>query len=111
MNLRNARAIVVFTAVSLLMAFGPLNSGSSESGNTGINQLIAVAIKKAQSANEEALKGADKQRDLVKKQRSVRDRARETAVLRQLEANASRTAEVLESLKAIDANLRMNPCK
>ena len=105
-----ARCIVLLAAISVLMVAAS-NSGSSQSGNNGIDRLVAVAMLKAEGANDEALRGAEKQRDLVKQQKTERDKARETAVLRQLEANASRTAEVLASVKAIDKHFRANPCK
>src|SRR5258708_24050929 len=110
MQLQIARCIVLLAAISVLMV-APSNSGSSQSGNNGIDRLSAVAMLKAGSANDEALRGAEKQRDLVKQQKTERDKARETAVLRQLEANATRTAEVLQSVKAIDKHFRANPCK
>jgi len=53
-------------AVALGMATG------SASAADGISYLVAVTQMKAANANDEALQGADKQRELVKKQQQLR---------------------------------------
>jgi len=105
-----ARRIILLASVGVLLVV-PSDLRSSGVGDYGINRLILVCELNAANANDEALQGFKRQRDLVKQQQTERDRARETAVLRQLEANASRTAEVLKSVKAIQQYLQKNPCK
>lgn len=46
------------------------DQGALRGGSSGINALVQVTQLKSQFANEEALHGADKQRDLVKRQRA-----------------------------------------
>jgi hypothetical protein len=67
----------------------------------GINYLIAVTQMKADQANEDAKRGADKQRDLVKAQKNVRERERALEMLRELEAIAASTNDVVEHVKAV----------
>src|SRR5260370_35738939 len=105
MQLQVARCIVLLAAISVLMV-APSKSGSSQSGNNGIDRLIAVAMLKAERANDEALRGAEKRRDLVKQRKTERDKARETAVLRKIQANGTRTGGELSELKAIDKRFR-----
>jgi hypothetical protein len=68
----------------------------------GITQLIAVTQMKAANANDEALLATERQRRLVQ---------REKAFLQELEANAKRTAEVLESVIRLKEYLAANPCE
>ena len=88
----------------------------------GLGHLIAVARLKASTASDGASNGAEDQRKLVKEQQllrtagaaeadrlSPRELAREKAVLQQLEANARRAAEVLESVKRLAAELERQP--
>ena len=107
----------------LLVPMGELKGQSS-----GIERLIAVTQMKAQAASDQALEGAEEQRELVKQQELLRSRqarfdeqqpqsgrwtarelAREKAVLQQLEANGRRRAEVLESVKRLAAELDRQP--
>ncbi len=103
----------------------------------GISYLVAVTQMQAQTASDEALKGAEDQRTRANKLQELRARAvadidkaeggglaagdnkqpwqpasltareiaREKAVLQQLEANARRSAEVLESVKRLTTEL------
>ena len=97
---------VVIVAVLL---FAPSTLPSAQ--NSGITRLIAVSVLKAENANDEAMRGAAEQKDLVKRQKTERDRARESAVLKQLEANARRTTEALQSIKTVNDYLKAHPCK
>jgi hypothetical protein len=88
---------------------------STFAGMDGIRYLVSVTHIKAQAANDQALKGAEEQRRLVAEQqqmlRTPRERAREKAVLQQLEANARRNAEILESVKLLATELKKVDCK
>jgi len=110
-------------------------SASKTPPEDGIKRLIAVTQMKAQSASDEALEGAENQRKLVKQQELLRSAAsesskriagpvtsesgrltgreiaREKALLQQLEANARRAAEVLESVKKLAAEVDRQPAK
>ena len=55
---------VVFASLSFAV---PAHAQSS-----GIQSLIAVAQMKAENANDEALEGANRQRDLVRQQQQIR---------------------------------------
>jgi hypothetical protein len=108
MQRRIASCIVLLASVGLLFV---TPSDLRPSQSNGITRLITVTMVKAADANDQALRAAETQRALVKRQKTARDQARETAVLRKLEANASRTAEVLENVKAIQKYFQANPCK
>ncbi len=71
----------------------------------GRYSLTALAQTQAQTANDEAFRAVEKQRGLAKQPSGLTSRevAREKAVLQQLEANARRAAEVLESVKRLAA--------
>ena len=87
---------------------------STFAGLKGIDYLVHVTQMKAQHANDEALQGAEKQRNLVKQQTpqtTTRERAREKTVLQQLDANARRNAEILESVKLLATELKKLDCK
>ncbi len=84
---------------------------STFAGMDGIKYLVAVTQMKAQAANDQALQGAEKQRHLVAKQQTLRERAREKTVLQQLDANARRNAEILESVKLLATELKKLDCK
>lgn len=56
----------------LTIALG-MTSGAASAAD-GITRLIAVTQMKAANANDDALKGADQQRELVKQQQQLRDR-------------------------------------
>ena len=77
--------------------------------------LVTTTQLKAQTASDDALEGAEKQRKLVKQQELLRsparELAREKAVLQQLEANAKSTAEVLASIKRLRAELDRKPAR
>lgn len=108
MNQMTIRRAAFIAAVLLFM---PATFSSARPDNQGIARLIYVMAQKANNANEEALQGAAKQRALVRQQKDARQRARETEVLRQLEENAGRWADVVDRLKAAEKYLRDNPCK
>lgn len=108
MQLRIAGSIVLLASIGLLFV---APSDLRPSQKHGIDRLIMVTQMKAADANDQAIRAAETQRGLVKQQKNARDEARETAVLRRLEANAGRTAEVLANVKAIQAYLQANPCK
>lgn len=101
---------LIFTLTATYMLTG-VTLGNSPEPQEGINRLIAVAQLKAANANEEALAGAEKQRELIRSQKALRDREREQAFLRQLEEHAKRTGAVLESVKNLAAELKRRPCK
>ncbi len=87
---------------------------STSVGSDAIKLLASVSQMKAQAANDEAMQGAEKQRQLVAKQQKLwtpQERAREKAVLQQLEANAKRNAEVMESVKLLATELKKLDCK
>ena len=77
----------------------------------GISRLVSVAQLKASNANDEAQEGATKQRELVRQQKEVRSRDRETEVLRQLEANAKHTADILKTIRLLEAEVKKTDCK
>ena len=114
--------------IMIMMALLLTSMTESKAQSSGIERLIAVTQMKAQSASDEALRGAQDQRKLVKEQELLRTRqgrfeeqqpqpgrltarelAREKAVLQQLEANAKSSAEVLESVKRLAAELERQP--
>jgi len=113
----------VTAPVILVLALSILSGESKSSANNivpgvstfagldGISYLVAVTQLKAQNANDEALQGATKQRELVKQMQTARERAREKAVLLQLEANARRNAEILASVKLLATELKRLDCK
>ena len=57
-------------AAAIIASFG-FTPGAMAASN-GISALVQVTQLKSQDANEEALTGADKQRDLVQKKKAVR---------------------------------------
>ena len=113
----------VTALVILVIALSTLSSESKSSANNsvpgvspfagldGISYLVHVTQMKAQNANDEALRGAEKQRELVKQMKATRESAREKAVLLQLEANARRNAEILGSVKLLATELKKLDCK
>ena len=64
-------AVTIATAGIAAVASFTFASQANAAAN-GISALIQVTQLKAQFANEEALEGADKQRDLVKNQKRYR---------------------------------------
>lgn len=58
-------------AICLAIALGTASSASLAAD--GINYLIAVTQMKAANANDDALKGAAQQRELLKKKQQLRD--------------------------------------
>lgn len=56
----------------LTIALG-VTSGAASAVDDGITRLIAVTQMKANNANDDALKGAEQQRGLVKQQQQLRD--------------------------------------
>ena len=114
-------------ALTILMVLLVVPNSESKNQSSGIERLIAVTQLKAQAASDEAMRGAEKQRKLVKEgellhtaggvveatqktgRLTAREIAREKAVLQQLEANARRAAEVLESVKRLAAELDRQP--
>jgi len=115
--------LAVTVPVILVLALSTLSSESKSSANNtvpgvstfagldGINYLVHVTQMKAQTANDEALQGASKQRELVKQMESTREKTREKAVLLQLEANVRRNAEILGSVKLLATELKKLDCK
>ena len=91
----------------------------------GLGHLIAVARLKAQTASDEASRSAGLVKSLIGKANgngandgnqspqtgrlTSREVAREKALLQQLEANARRSAEVLESVKRLAAEVDRQP--
>ena len=118
----------IAAGLMMMMALLLVSMSESKGQSSGIERLIAVTQMKAQAASDQALEGAEDQRKLVKQQELLRSRqarfdeqqpqsgrltarelAREKAVLQQLEANARRRAEVLESVKRLAAELDRQP--
>lgn len=62
-----------FLTAAALAAMLGVTLGTASAAD-GINRLIAVTQLKTQNANDEALNGADRQRELVKKQKQLRER-------------------------------------
>lgn len=60
------KKILTFLLVSTM-------SLGANAASDGINRLIGVSTLKADQANQDALNGADKQRDLIKKQQGLRN--------------------------------------
>jgi len=136
-NLKTHSAIAAGFTIAMVLLLAPISGSKGQS--SGIERLIAVTQLKAQTANDEALQGADKQRKLVREQELLRstarestkriagpntsdnqqrpqpgrlsscDIAREKAMLQLLEANAKRSAEVLESVKRLATELDRQP--
>ena len=129
-NFKNCSAIAAGLMIVLLLV--PISESKSQAQD-GISRLIAVTQMQAQTASDEASRSAEKQRGLMKQQELLRssasdsskriagpvtsesgrltsrELAREKAVLQQLEANARRAAEVLESVKKLAAELDRQP--
>jgi hypothetical protein len=63
------KSLRVLALVTLALA--PVST-VAHAGTDGINRLIAVTQLKADNANGDAMDGADKQRELVKKQKVLR---------------------------------------
>jgi hypothetical protein len=124
----------IAAGIMILMVLLLVSMSESKGQSSGIERLIYVTQMKAQTANDEAFHGAEDQRKLVKQQEllrspsesgglaagdnqqrpqpgrwTARELAREKAVLQQLEANAKRSAEVLESVKRLAAELERQP--
>lgn len=118
-NFKTYSAIAAGLMIMMVLLLAPISGSKGQS--SGIERLIAVTQLKAQTASDEALEGAENQRKLVKQQEllrssasesskriagptsesgrlTVRELAREKAVLQQLEANARRAAEVSKAL-------------
>lgn len=117
-NFKNYSAFAA--ALTILMVLLVVPNSESKNQSSGIERLIAVTQMKAQTASDEAMRGAEKQRSLVADQERLRantgrltsrEVAREKAVLQQLEANARRAAEVLESVKRLAAEVDRQPAK
>lgn len=128
-NFKTYSAIAAGLMIMMVLLLAPISGSKGQS--SGIERLIAVTQLKAQTASDEALEGAENQRKLVKQQEllrssaesskriagptsesgrlTVRELAREKAVLQQLEANARRAAEVLESVKRLATELDRQP--
>jgi hypothetical protein len=64
-------AILGFAAMTFAVA------GSAHAQSSGIQQLVTVATIKADNANDEALEGAQNQRDAIAAQREARRRQQE----------------------------------
>jgi|GEM_PF-3731165 len=62
-------------AVAVAFSIAPLTGANAASN--GISALIQVTQLKSQFANEEALEGADKQRDLVSQQKLAEEKRRQ----------------------------------
>jgi hypothetical protein len=69
--------------------------------NDGINRLIAVSTLKAADANEQALDGAAKQRDLVTKQREVRNQQALFEASTQQSAQVSHAGLIVADVAAV----------
>ena len=130
-NFKTYTTISAGLMIMMVLLLGPISGSKGQS--SGIERLIAVTQLKAQTASDEALEGAENQRKLVKQQEllrspasespkriagpvtsesgrlTARELAREKAVLKQLEANARRSAEVLESVKRLVAEAERQP--
>ncbi|HEY5883313.1 MAG TPA: hypothetical protein VIT88_01425 [Pyrinomonadaceae bacterium] len=103
-----------FLGLLLATAFmltGVTLGNSPEPQIDGISRLILVAQEKARNANDEAIAGAERQRELLKRQKDLRNRAREQAFLRELEENSKRTSAVLISVNQLAEELKRRPCK
>ncbi len=106
-SLRNA---LVVGGASFLFCMGA--PSTAKSGSNGINALILVTQTKAQQANEEALKAAEKQRKELKEQkgsRAQRDRLRELIKLNK--KHARNYAAISKRLKAAQAKLKKANCE
>jgi hypothetical protein len=68
---RSWRRSLALAALTTLIVAAPLGLEATAAGN-GVESLQAVSQVKASQANDEALDGADKQRDLVSRKRSAR---------------------------------------
>jgi hypothetical protein len=124
-TLKDYSTVVTILVVLLLCPFISEMRGQK---NDGISRLIAITQLKAQTASDEAVGGAEDQRTLVKKHQTLRasgsgtaeasqqpyrltarEVARERDVLQQLEANARRATEVVESVKRLAAEVDRKP--
>jgi hypothetical protein len=59
-----------------------LSVAPAVAGMDGISRLIAVTQMKSATANDDALTGAEKQSDLIKKQKQLRDSQKQLELLR-----------------------------
>ena len=136
-NLKTHSAIAAGLMIMMFLLLAPISGSKGQS--SGIERLIAITHLKAQTASDEAFQGADKQRSLVKKEELLRSPGREStkriagpdtsdnrqlpgrltsreivrekAMLQLLEANARKSAEILESLRTLAAELNKFDCK
>lgn len=69
------KSIVTAGSIALVAAFSLVSAGSPAHAD-GIRLLTTVSTIKADDANDEAMAGADKQRELVKKQQTLRAQQR-----------------------------------
>jgi hypothetical protein len=66
--IRSKSFLLTNVALGAVLAFAIGNANAAD----GINYLVGVTQLKASNANDDALKGAEKQRELVKKQQQLR---------------------------------------
>ena len=88
----DARKAGVF--VTCLAALLVLAAGAAEGAGSGIDALVKVSQMKASNANDEALQGADKQRDLVQEKKKVRKAARHAADAKPVRAEQAPPARI-----------------
>ena len=124
-NFKTHTTVASGLAIMLVLLLIPISESKSKAGSDAIKLLATVAHNHAQEASQEASRAAEKQRALVKSligkaiggaandgdnspqtgRLTPREIAREKVVLQQLEAHAKSSAEVLESVKRLAAEL------
>ena len=129
-NFKNYMFILAGLMIMMVLVMAPISESKTTVGTDAIRLLATVAHNHAQQASQEASLAAENQRRLIKasigkaiggaatddnKERqqpgrlTSREIAREKAMLQLLEANARRSAEVLESVKRLAAELDRQP--
>jgi len=97
----------------IILAFLLTPALASAQSSDGINRLNAISTLKANEANDEALKGADKQRNLTQSQKDLRDNLTNTDRVRGFDTqqNSSPPAGGLGSQEGANLKTRHDTVK
>ncbi len=95
---RNVFRTAAFAGIGITCLPVPVHASAN-----GISALLAVAQQKAKNANKEALNAANNQRDLLNKQKEIRDAKKQLALLQGL----ARALKEIEGL-VVKARLQLS---
>lgn len=107
-GLWRALLISVMTLLVLTAFPKPLVQGAKLDG---IMYLVAVTQMKSDNANKDALDGAKKQQELVKREQNIHAQQERLETQKQFERDAQRFAEISANLKRISQELAKQNCK